>query len=71
MRELDEGMKRIFELMTASELQKPTLHTDGTSFFNHHAAPFRLFCATRTVAFDVPAVRSFTFAEEDHRFGHE
>jgi hypothetical protein len=32
MRELGEGMKRIFELMTANELQKPKLLSEGTSF---------------------------------------
>ena len=32
MRELGEGMKRIFELMEQSDLQKPDLDTDSTSF---------------------------------------
>jgi ATP-dependent DNA helicase RecG len=32
MRELGEGMRRIFELMEQSEIQAPTLHSDATSF---------------------------------------
>jgi len=32
MRELGEGMKRIFQLMEESDLQRPDLHTDSTSF---------------------------------------
>lgn len=32
MRELGEGMKRIFQLMQESDLQKPDLETDSTSF---------------------------------------
>lgn len=32
MRELGEGMKRIFQLMEESELEKPTLSSDTTSF---------------------------------------
>ncbi len=32
MRELGEGMKRIYELMTANELQQPTLQSDSSAF---------------------------------------
>jgi ATP-dependent DNA helicase RecG len=32
MRELGEGMRRMFESMEESELQKPVLHTDSTTF---------------------------------------
>lgn len=32
MRELGEGMKRMFESMEENELEKPVLHSDGTAF---------------------------------------
>jgi ATP-dependent DNA helicase RecG len=39
MRELGEGMKRMFELMTANELQEPRIESGGTAF--HITLPHR------------------------------